>query len=224
MSLPSPTPSTKPDEPTLPVGPILMMLAKGMRPREIVEVFPEVALDAIRGAVLQAAELVNDPEASVARCSLSARAIIEKARRHADLSEEDAMERAVALTRAYRRDKAARPAGSQVSSTRSGPAVPILREPMVPPTSAIVAMVGRGMTVREILSVFPELQPEDVRAALVRAAEVLADPDCSLVGGDPVGGIIRAAQQSSGLSDEGATALAVRVTREVRHARTRRRR
>lgn len=75
------------------------------------------------------------------------------------------------------------------------------------------------MTAREIVSLFPELQPEDVRVALLKAAEVVRDADASLGSGDPVGEIIRKAQQSSGLSEEDAMDLAVNETRAARKER-----
>lgn len=87
------------------------------------------------------------------------------------------------------------------------------------PIASIVALVGKGMTAREILQVFPELQPEDVRAALLKAADVVRDTDASLRAGDPVGQIIRQAQQSSGLSEEEAVELAVNETQAARRER-----
>ena len=106
MSLPSSQPPAKQPERSLPIAAILMMVAKGMSPREIAAVFPELTLDEIRSAVLQTAEIMRDPEASLPSSDLSVQAIIEKARRNADLSEDEAMDRAVELTRAYRREKA----------------------------------------------------------------------------------------------------------------------
>jgi hypothetical protein len=90
------------------------------------------------------------------------------------------------------------------------------------PIASIVALVGKGMTAREILAVFPELEAGDIRAALLRAAEVMSDEDGSLSNDDAVGRIIRAAQRSSGLSEDEAMALAVSETRAVRRARRRR--
>jgi len=39
------------------------------------------------------------------------------------------------------------------------------------PVATVVAMVADGMTVDEILADFPELEPEDIRVALLYAAE-----------------------------------------------------
>lgn len=106
--LPSSQPPANPADRALPVGPILIMVAKGMKPREIAEVFPEFSLDEIRSAVLQAAELLKDPEASLTSPALPVQTILEKARRNADLAEDEAMDQAVALTRAYRRERVGR--------------------------------------------------------------------------------------------------------------------
>jgi uncharacterized protein (DUF433 family) len=43
------------------------------------------------------------------------------------------------------------------------------------PVATVVAMVADGMTVEEILADFPELEPEDVRAALLYAAEAVRE-------------------------------------------------
>ena len=43
--------------------------------------------------------------------------------------------------------------------------VPIIRDLRMP-VATVVAMVADGMTVEEILSDFPDLEPEDIRAAL----------------------------------------------------------
>lgn len=90
------------------MGAILIMVAKGMRPRDIAAVFPEITLDEIRESVLQAAELMNDPEGSLAPSAPSVQAILDKARLTADLSEDEAMARAVELTEACRREKSSR--------------------------------------------------------------------------------------------------------------------
>lgn len=103
-----PLPLSSPIDRPLPISTILIMLAKGMAPREIARVFPELTLDDIRNAVLQAAELMKDPEVSLAPSDASVREIIATARRSANLSAQDAMELAVYETRAHRREKAAR--------------------------------------------------------------------------------------------------------------------
>jgi hypothetical protein len=99
--------STSPDRP-LPIAAILIMIAKGMTPRDILTVFPELTLPDISTALLQAAELLKDPDASLVPSHASVSAIIEKARQSSNLSEEEAMELAVAATRTYRKEKAAR--------------------------------------------------------------------------------------------------------------------
>jgi hypothetical protein len=77
-------------------------------PRDILTVFPELTLPDISTAVLQAAELLKDPDASLVPSHAAVQAIIEKARQSSNLSEEEAMELPVAATRAYRTEKAAR--------------------------------------------------------------------------------------------------------------------
>ena len=82
------------------------MLAKGMTPREITTVFPELALEDVRSALLHVAELMKDPEASLA-AELSVEMIIENARCNTDLSDDEAMELAVEVTREVRRERTA---------------------------------------------------------------------------------------------------------------------
>ena len=84
------------------------MVAQGMKPRQILLVFPELSLDDVRNAVLQAADLMRDPESSLPPADADALELLRKAQRNSDLSEEEAMELAVAETRAYRREKASR--------------------------------------------------------------------------------------------------------------------
>lgn len=92
-------------------------------------------------------------------------------------------------------------------------------EPQPVPVASIVALVGKGMTAREITKVFPELEPEDIRLALLRAAELMRNADASLHSGDGVAEIIRSAQRNSGLSEEDAMELAVNETRAARKER-----
>jgi hypothetical protein len=98
-----PPSSLQPDRPL-----ILTMLAKGMTEPEIAVVFPDLTLDEIRSAVLQATELMKDPEALLAPSSASIQSIIDKARRAAPdgLLESEVEDLAVAEVRAYRREKA----------------------------------------------------------------------------------------------------------------------
>jgi uncharacterized protein (DUF433 family) len=43
------------------------------------------------------------------------------------------------------------------------------------PVATVVAMVADGMSVDEILADFPELEAEDIRAALLYAAEAVRE-------------------------------------------------
>ncbi len=52
--------------------------------------------------------------------------------------------------------------------------VPIIRDLRMP-VGTVVAMVADGMTVEEILSDFPDLEPEDIRSALHFAAEAVLE-------------------------------------------------
>lgn len=45
------------------------------------------------------------------------------------------------------------------------------------PVELIVRMVAQGIPEQEILAEYPRLQPEDIRAALTYAAQVLADEE-----------------------------------------------
>ena len=87
-------------------------------------------------------------------------------------------------------------------------------------TAAIVGMIGKGMSVRQIVELLPELTPAEVRAAMLRAANVVSDDDASLRSDDPVGRIIAEAQSSAGLTEEDAMELAVEETRKARAERT----
>ena len=52
--------------------------------------------------------------------------------------------------------------------------VPIIRDLRMP-VATVIAMVADGMTVDEIISDFPDLEPEDVQAALRFAAEAVRE-------------------------------------------------
>jgi len=52
--------------------------------------------------------------------------------------------------------------------------VPIIRDLRMP-VATVVAMLADGMTVDEILSDFPDLEPEDIQAALRFAAEAVRE-------------------------------------------------
>jgi len=53
---------------------------------------------------------------------------------------------------------------------------PVIRGTRIP-VELIVRMLGQGIPEDEILREYPRLGPEDIRAALAYAAEVLADED-----------------------------------------------
>jgi len=49
------------------------------------------------------------------------------------------------------------------------------------PVSTIVGMVANGMTEKEILDAYPDLEPEDIREALFYAAEAVKERQIPLV-------------------------------------------
>jgi uncharacterized protein (DUF433 family) len=49
------------------------------------------------------------------------------------------------------------------------------------PVATIVGMVADGMTDREILIAFPDLEPEDIREALHYAAEAVRERELPLI-------------------------------------------
>ena len=53
---------------------------------------------------------------------------------------------------------------------------PVIRGTRIP-VELIVRMLGQGIPEQEILREYPRLEPEDIRAALAYAAEVLAGED-----------------------------------------------
>lgn len=89
-------------------------------------------------------------------------------------------------------------------------------------TAAIVRMVGKGMSVRQIVELFPELKPNEIRAAMVRATNLISDENASLRSDDTVGEIIAEAQACAGLTEEDALELAVEETRKARAERAER--
>ena len=90
--------------------------------------------------------------------------------------------------------------------------------------SEIVALVGRGLTARQIRARFPTLEPGAVRAALLQAAELLKDEDLSLrAPSDSVAAIVSRAQRNAAMSEAEAVELAVEETRAERRERTERR-
>ena len=59
--------------------------------------------------------------------------------------------------------------------------VPCIRGLRVP-VATVVGMVANGMTVKEILEEYPDLEPEDIREALFFAAEAVCERELPLVG------------------------------------------
>ena len=57
---------------------------------------------------------------------------------------------------------------------------PVIRGTRIP-VELIVRMLGQGISERDILREYPHLQPEDIRAALVYASQVLANEDVFLL-------------------------------------------
>jgi len=53
---------------------------------------------------------------------------------------------------------------------------PVIRGTRIP-VERIVRMLAQGISENDILREYPRLQPEDIRAALAYAAEVLAEED-----------------------------------------------
>jgi len=58
--------------------------------------------------------------------------------------------------------------------------VPCIRGLRIP-VATIVEMIADGMTEKEILKAFPDLQPEDIRQALQYAAEAVKERELPLV-------------------------------------------
>lgn len=57
--------------------------------------------------------------------------------------------------------------------------VPCIRGLRIP-VAAVVGMVADGMTAAEIVSAFPDLQPDDIHEALRYAAEAVRKPELPL--------------------------------------------
>lgn len=58
--------------------------------------------------------------------------------------------------------------------------VPCIRGLRIP-VATVVAMVADGMSEREILEAYPDLEPEDIREALLYAAEALTERQLPLL-------------------------------------------
>lgn len=58
--------------------------------------------------------------------------------------------------------------------------VPCIRGLRIP-VATVVGMVADGMTTQEILQAYPDLEPDDVREALVYAAEAVRERELPLV-------------------------------------------
>lgn len=57
--------------------------------------------------------------------------------------------------------------------------VPCIRSLRIP-VATVVGMVAEGMTVEEILTAYPDLEPDDVREALEFAAEAVRERELPL--------------------------------------------
>jgi uncharacterized protein (DUF433 family) len=53
---------------------------------------------------------------------------------------------------------------------------PVIRGTRIP-VELVVRMLAQGIPEKEILQEYPRLQPEDIRAALIYAADILAHED-----------------------------------------------
>jgi uncharacterized protein (DUF433 family) len=51
------------------------------------------------------------------------------------------------------------------------------------PVATVVGMIGEGMAEAEILNAYPDLEVEDVREALLYAAEAVRERELPVVGG-----------------------------------------
>ncbi|MGQ9628263.1 MAG: DUF433 domain-containing protein [Anaerolineae bacterium] len=58
--------------------------------------------------------------------------------------------------------------------------VPCIRGLRIP-VATVVSMVAEGMSEREILQAFPDLEPEDIHEALAYAAEAVRERELPLV-------------------------------------------
>ncbi|MFZ6008318.1 MAG: DUF433 domain-containing protein [Nitrospirota bacterium] len=58
--------------------------------------------------------------------------------------------------------------------------VPCIRGLRIP-VATIVGMVANGMTEREILDAYPDIEPEDIKEALLYAAEAVKERQIPLV-------------------------------------------
>jgi len=59
--------------------------------------------------------------------------------------------------------------------------VPCIRGLRIP-VATVVGMVASGMSREEILKAFPDLEPEDIKEALLYAAEAVREREIPLVG------------------------------------------
>ncbi len=58
--------------------------------------------------------------------------------------------------------------------------VPCIRRLRIP-VATVVAMVANGMCEKEILEAYPDLEPEDIREALLYAAETVKEREIPLI-------------------------------------------
>ncbi len=84
------------------------------------------------------------------------------------------------------------------------------------PSRAILRLVANGMSIRTIVQLFPAFSIEEVRAALLRVADLAQDESASLPAEDPLTELIERAQVHASLDEAEAETLALEVTKEVR--------
>ncbi len=78
------------------------------------------------------------------------------------------------------------------------------------------------MTAKQILRIFPELSPDDVRSALLRAADVVCDENASLCSDETASAMRAEMRADASLSEDEAMAVAVEETRAHRRERAKR--
>jgi uncharacterized protein (DUF433 family) len=84
------------------------------------------------------------------------------------------------------------------------------------PSRAILRLIAKGMSIRAIVQLFPELSADEVRASLLRVADLAQDETASLPAEDPIAELIERVQNHAALDEDEAMALAVEAANEVR--------
>jgi hypothetical protein len=82
-----------------------------------------------------------------------------------------------------------------------------------------VALIGKGLTAREVIELFPSVTVEDIREALLHAAESVLDENWSVRSESRFDEIVAKARANAQLTEEEALALGVEETRAVRSER-----